>query len=129
MRIGIKMKFERTLKFTIGGAESSGKLVIGPIEWSAEREKWGCRWSIDEIHPETGVTYGLDPLDALTKTLDFLSSLIRGSEEDGLVLCWLNPQDHGGLMFPHSEGQFWRKVPPNYKGELPAAFTKKPSQD
>jgi hypothetical protein len=117
------MKFERTLKFKFGGTESSGTLCVGPIEWSAEKQKWGCQWSISEVHPELGVTYGSDPLDSLIKSLDFLSTLIRGSEDDGLVVYWLEPGDHCGLVFPLSEGQTWRKVPPNYSGELPPAFT------
>lgn len=123
------MKFERTLKFKSGAAESLGTLCVGPIEWSAEKQKWGCQWSISEVHPEPGVTYGSDPLDSVIRSLDFLSTLIRGSEDDGLVVYWQEPGDHCGLVFPLSEGQGWRKVPPNYTGELPPAFKKNPSSN
>ena len=35
-------------------------------------------------------------MDALTQTFDFISSLIRGSEEDGLVVWWRYEGDHAG---------------------------------
>ena len=32
--------------------------------------------SLAYVHPEVGRIYGADPLDAITKTLDFLSCLV-----------------------------------------------------
>ena len=47
--------------------------------------------------PSGSWIYGADPLDAITKALDFLSSLIPGSEDDGLVVWWQAEGDHAGL--------------------------------
>src|SRR5881396_1478146 len=93
----IELRLERELQFRIGGEHSTGKLFVGDLTWHEERRQWACHWSIAHIHPEIGRLYGLDALAALTTTLDFLSSLIRGSEEDGLVIWWQSEGDHGGL--------------------------------
>ena len=112
--------FERSLRFQrADGSEVNGKLVIGDLEWNEKRSKWACRWSIEPIHPECGEIYGEDPLDAFIRALDFLSILIRGSEDDGLKIWWKLPDDHVGITFPMTEGVKWRKVPPGYRGELP----------
>jgi hypothetical protein len=44
-------------------------------------------------------------MDALTQAFDFLSSLIRGSEEDGLVVCWRYEGEHAGVTFPQCEAR------------------------
>ena len=108
----IEFRLERELQFRIGGEHSTGRLFVGDLTWHEERQHWTCHWSIAHIHPEIGRLYGPDPLAALTKTLDFLSSLIRGSEEDGLVVWWQSEGDHGGLTFPLCEGQHWKDIPP-----------------
>ena len=118
------IQFRRKIKFKFGGVEKDGELFAGNVKWSEEKEKWACSWSVSEIHPEIGVLYGSDPLDALIRTLDFLSILIRGSEEDGLAVWWSQPGDHCGLQFPLSEDHGWKKVPPNYTGKLPPVFRK-----
>jgi len=50
-------------------------------------------------------------MDALTQAFDFLSSLIRGSEEDGLVVWWRYEGDRAGLTFPQCEGKRWLEMP------------------
>jgi hypothetical protein len=105
----LPFKLERELHFRIGGRPSTGKLCVGGIRWLEDKQKWACDWSLAHVHPEDGRIYGADPLDALTKTLDFISSLIRGSEDDGLVIWWKVEGDHGGLTFPLCEDQHWKK--------------------
>lgn len=107
----LPFKLERELHFRIRGQHSTGKLFVGDITWLEEKKKWACHWSIAHVHPEVARLYGADPLDALTKTLDFLSSLIRGSEDDGLTVWGQDEGDHAGLTFPQCEGQSWKKMP------------------
>jgi hypothetical protein len=83
---------------------------LGDLKWIPEKKKWACRWSVSIIHPEVGLIYGDDPLDALTKTVDFLSSLIRGSELDGLRVWWRKDGDHAGITFPLCEGRTWENI-------------------
>jgi hypothetical protein len=100
-------RIERDLHFDLQGHVRLGKLVVGGLEWIQERGQWACHWSVAYVHPEPGRIYGKDPLDAVVKTLDFLSSLVRGSEIDGLKVWWLDQGDHAGLTFPLSEGKKW----------------------
>ncbi|MGZ4972389.1 MAG: hypothetical protein ACXWDN_06475 [Limisphaerales bacterium] len=104
-------KLERDLHFRIRGQPSTGKLLVGGVSWVEEKKKWACAYSLAHVVPEGGRIYGDDPLDAVSKTLDFLSSLIRGSEDDGLVVWWKVEGDHGGLSFPMCESESWRKNP------------------
>ena len=108
----IEFRLERELQFRIGGEHSTGKLFVGDLTWQEDRKRWACHWSLAQVHPEVGRLYGADPLDALTATLDFLSSLIRGSEDDGLIVWWQTEGDHAGLTFPMSEAQSWKGMPP-----------------
>jgi hypothetical protein len=101
-------KLERELHFRVGGEHSTGKLTVGGVSWVEAKKKWACEYSLAHINPEGGRIYGTDPLDALSKALDFLSSLIRGSEEDGLIVWWQTEGDHGGLTFPLCEDQSWK---------------------
>src|ERR1700761_2185036 len=100
----IDFRLERELHFRIKGTPSTGKLFVGDLKWIDGKKLWACHWSIAHVHPEIGSFYGTDPLDALSKTLDFLSALIRGSEADGLAVWWKIEGDHAGLTFPQSEG-------------------------
>ena len=106
------LAFERELTFVIRNERQKGRIFDGNPEWLEQKNKWACHWSISHIHPELGRMYGLDPLDAFTKTLDFLSSLIRGSEQDGLQIWWREPGDHAGITFPLCEERHWEKMPP-----------------
>ena len=108
----IEFRLERELQFRISGQHSAGKLFVGDLTWQQDNKRWACHWSLAHVHPEIGSFYGADPLAALTTTLDFLSSLIRGSEDDGLIVWWQAEGDHAGLTFPMSEGQNWKKMPP-----------------
>jgi hypothetical protein len=102
----------RPLNFEIQGQIKEGSVRIGDLEWIPGRCQWACHWSISHIHPEDGRIYGKDPLEALTNALDFVSSLIRGSEADGLGVWWQNRGDHGGLTFPLCEGKNWEGMRP-----------------
>ena len=113
------LRLERVLHFQLSDQETTGTLFVGDIRWQEEKKKWVCHWSLSNVHPEIGQIYGDDPLDALIKTLDFLSVLIRGSENDGLIVWWQNRNDHAGILFPLSEDRKWEKIPPSYRGELP----------
>jgi len=88
------------------------------LEWLEEKKLWACHWSLTHVHPEIGRIYGADPLAALMATLDFVSSLIRGSEADGLVVWWKTQGDHAGLTFPQSERQSWKAMA-SQNDELP----------
>jgi len=108
----IEFRLERELHFRIGGEHSTGNLYVGDLTWQEDKKRWACHWSLAVVHPEVGRIYGADPIAALTATLDFLSILIRGSEDDGLVVWWQTEGDHGGLTFPMSEAQKWKEMPP-----------------
>jgi hypothetical protein len=103
----IDVRFTRELQFVIGGERISGELFVGDLQFDAERQRWYCHWSLSYVHPEIGRISGDDPLDALASTFDFISSLIRGSEEDGLTVWWRYEGDHAGLTFPQCESKGW----------------------
>ena len=105
----IPFKIERELNFRIGGKHCTGKVIVGDLTWQEERKRWACHFSLAYVHNEVARIYGRDPLGAIINTLDFLSILIRGSEDDGLIVWWQMEGDHGGLTFPLSEGKRWRK--------------------
>ena len=65
-------------------------------------------------------------MDALTRAFDFLSSLIRGSEEDGLVVWWRYEGDHAGLAFPQCEGKTRRCSEPRTVHMLSLHYYAKP---
>lgn len=108
----IEFRLERELNFRIQGMLSIGKVFVGDLVWQADKKRWACHWSLAHVHPEIGRLYGVDPLAALLGTLDFLSILIRGSEDDGLAIWWKTEGDHAGFTFPLSEEKKWRKIPP-----------------
>jgi hypothetical protein len=107
----LPFRLERELHFRVGGQLSTGKLIIGGVTWVEAKKKWACDYSLAHVVPDGGRVYGADPLDAVSKALDFLSSLIRGSESDGLIVWWQAEGDHAGLAFPLSENQTWKKMP------------------
>jgi hypothetical protein len=102
-----KFELRRTLTFRIRDRLEKGDVYVGNIAFRADKGKWVCHWSIAFIHPEVFYIFGNDPLDALISTLDFLTSLIRGSERDGLVVWWRSEGDHGGFAFGMVESKHW----------------------
>jgi hypothetical protein len=100
----------RTLTFKIQDRISLGELFIGDIHFFEPKMKWACHWAISFINPEISRMYGRDPLDALLTTCDFVSSLIRGSERDGLHLWWQTEGDYGGMFFPLVESKNWENL-------------------
>ena len=111
----IEFRLERQLQFRIGGEYSTGKLFVGDVTWQEDKQRWACHFSMAHVHPEVAKLYGPDPLAAVVNTLDFLSILIRGSEDDGLVVWWRTEGDHAGLTFPLSEGKKWQEVPLKFR--------------
>ncbi|SRR6266550_3978332 len=107
----IDVRFERELQFMIRGERKTGTLFVGDLRYDSERRRWGCHWSLSFVHPEIGRLFGDDPLDAFVTTLDFVSSLIRGSEQDGLVVWWRYEGDHAGLTFEQCETKSWLDMP------------------
>ncbi len=105
-------RLNRRLFFEVHNRAEEGNVFVGDLEWNSDKRKWVCHWSISHIHPEVGVIYGNDAMEAVTKTFDFLSSLIRGSESDGLRIWWQQHGDHGGLVFAMCESRTWEKMPP-----------------
>ena len=97
------MTFTRNLFFEINGELKKGEIIIMEPIWDPERGKWACYWSISFIHPEFFRFHGDDPLSAHLTTIDFISSLIRGSQADGLNVWWNYEGDHGGMTFPLCE--------------------------
>jgi hypothetical protein len=96
-RMDLKLlAFERELEFLIGGEWKKGRIYVGELV-KATPTRWACHWSISYICPEKGRIYGDDPLDALFGCLRFVGRLIRGSEEDGLVVKWRLDGDHAGF--------------------------------
>jgi len=110
--MSISFHFERELQFEIRGAATNGTVQIKGVQWIPEKGKWACEWSISHVHPDFARMYGDDSLDALTKTIDFVSSFIRGSELDGLRVWWKERGDHAGLSFPLCESESWNGMPP-----------------
>ena len=88
---------------------------MGDVTWQEDKQRWACHFSMAHVHPEVAKLYGPDPLAAVVNTLDFLSILIRGSEDDGLVVWWRTEGDHAGLTFPLSEGKKWQEVPLKFR--------------
>ena len=107
----IALSLRRELQFVIRGERMTGELFVGDLQFDAERQRWYCYWSLSFVHPEIGGMSGDDPMDALIRTFDFLSSLIRGSEEDGLVVWWRYEGDHAGLTFPQCDAKRWLEMP------------------
>ena len=100
----IPLNFVRELSFEINGERRSGKLSIRELSFSPTKQKWECHWSLDYLYPNTVSFTGDDPLQALTRTLDFVASFIRGSELDGHKVHWQYEGDNAGLDFP-----LWRE--------------------
>lgn len=111
----IEFRLERELQFRIVGEHFTGKLFVGDVTWQEDKQRWACHFSMAVVHPEVAKLYGSDPLAAVVNTLDFLSTLIRGSEADGLVIWWQTEGDHAGLTFPLSEGKNWQNIPPKFR--------------
>lgn len=91
------IQLSRELTFEINGEQKKGVLRIDGVEQLTET-KWACYWSLSYINPERAKIYGADALDALTNCLNFITDLIRGSEEDGLKIWWHCEGDHGGML-------------------------------
>ncbi len=99
----IPLNFVRELHFVIRNEPRIGKLSIHRLVFSKSKQQWECHWSLDHLYPETVSFTGDDPLQALTRTLDFAASFIRGSESDGSKVYWQYEGDNGGMSFPLSE--------------------------
>ncbi len=95
----IPLNFVRDLHFVIRNEPRVGKLSIHRLVYSEAKQAWECQWSLDHLYPETVSFTGDDPLEALTRTLDFAASFIRGSERDGFKVYWQYEGDNGGLDF------------------------------
>jgi len=96
----IPLNFVRELNFVIHGEARRGKLTIRSLTFSEAKQKWECHWSLDHLYPDAVSFTGDDPLQALTRTLDFAAAFIRGSELDGFKIYWQFEQDNAGLEFP-----------------------------
>jgi len=107
----IILNFERELHFILHGQPRTGYLRVTKLVLSPDHGRWECRWSLDHIYPETVSFRGDDPLQALTTTLDFAASLVRGSEVDGATIFWQRDGDHAGLTFPMCEDHQWKQTP------------------
>ena len=91
-----KLEFRRELRYRIHGEYVTGELFVGDIVPRSDG-KWLCHWSLSFVHPEIGVQFGDDPLDALYECLFFVGRLIHGSELDGLQIWWRIEGDHAGF--------------------------------
>ena len=89
--------FSRTIHYTVGDAEFTGLLKVGPIE-EIQLRKYCCNYSIAHFHDSAGRIYGTDALEALQNCLYFLRKLILGLEEDGHTLWWEEPGDKCGIL-------------------------------
>ena len=99
----IQLNFVRELHFLIHNEPRTGKLSIHRLVFSEAKQKWECHWSLDHLYPDTVSFTGDDPLQALTRTLDFAASFIRGTEKDGFKVYWQEEGDNGGLTIPQTE--------------------------
>jgi hypothetical protein len=92
-----EFRLERTIHVRRAGPATSGPLTVGPIRWLSERGTWACYWSIHVIHSEEARLYGDDPIQALDRTLEFITNLIHGSIEDGFTMWWQSEGDGCGF--------------------------------
>jgi hypothetical protein len=86
----------RQLHMVIAGAEVNAVVRIGPTE-PDNVAGWRCHWAIDHVCLKGGKFRGRDELDAFSRCYKFVNQLLRGSEDDGLVVWWQEPGDHGGF--------------------------------
>jgi hypothetical protein len=105
----VELNIERELNFRIEGECLKGRVFVGNIEFQEEKKRWACEWDLSYLHHEVSKIYGKDPLDALLNTLDFLATFIRGSERDGYGIWWKEEGDHGGVGFPMTQEEFWKR--------------------
>lgn len=101
MAAGINLRgfaFRREVSFRIRGEEERGELFVGELEERPDGT-WLCHWSLTHVHPERGAQVGDDPLDAIYQCLRFVEELIKGSEQDGLIIWWRFRGDHAGFDF------------------------------
>ena len=96
----IPLNLVRELTFEVNGERRTGKMTIRELSFSPNKQKWECHWSLDHLYPETVSFTGDDALEALTRTLDFAASFIRGSISDGHKVYWQYEDDNAGLLFP-----------------------------
>ncbi len=113
----IPLNLERKLLIERDGESRQGFLRINRLYFDPERSRWHCDWSLDHLYTQAVHFAGDDPLAALTRTLDFASSFIRGSTTDGIKIQWRFPGDLGGLDFPQSESGTWKLIPPETDAE------------
>ncbi len=99
--------FEREIQIAFGGVSSAGFVRVGPVTFITERKAWACNWSISRIHDSTARIYGDDPIQAFSRCLQFLGTLIRGHEEDGWGVHWQVPGDHAGFDVFLSKERDW----------------------
>ncbi|MFK5922893.1 MAG: hypothetical protein QM496_11995 [Verrucomicrobiota bacterium] len=107
----ILLAITRELTFQKEGEKYTGFLRINRLYFDENSACWRCDWSIDHLYPEAVHFPGVDPLEALSRTLDFAASFILGSSTDKLKIHWQYDDDLGGLEFPQSESGQW-KLPP-----------------
>jgi hypothetical protein len=95
----IQLNFHRKLTFSIDGIVSIGEISIPKIVFLPERQKWGCHWSISFIKLDPSqYIIGDDPMEALTMTLECVSSLLRDSGIPNLKVWWQFEGDNGGIF-------------------------------
>jgi hypothetical protein len=95
----IQLDFHRKLTFSIEGSVSIGEINIPKIVFLPERQRWGCHWSISFIKPDSSqYMTGDDPMEALTRTLELASSLLRDSGIPNLKVWWQFEGDNGGIL-------------------------------
>jgi hypothetical protein len=107
----IPLNLNREFTFLLNGSQKKGWLRLRKLYFDETKAQWRCDWSLDYLYPNTVHFSGDDPLQALTRTLDFASSLIRGSIIGGDRLYWQYDGDLGGLDFPQSESGDWKLRP------------------
>lgn len=121
----IPLNIKRELSLHWNENQLRGFLRVNRLYFDNEKSKWRCDWSIDHLYPKAVHFAGDDPMDALTRTLDFASSFIRGSTIDGIGIQWQYPGDRGGLEFPQSESGSWRTAPSRPEVEGPHGASQK----
>ena len=111
----IPLNFVRKLTRREGGRSRKISLKINKLYFDKKTKQWRRDWSLDHLYPEAVHFPGHDPLEALTRTLDFASSFIRGTIIDGPEISWNSQGDMDGLLFAQSESADWKKKLPGRK--------------
>jgi hypothetical protein len=91
--------FVRDITVRHGEKITPGRITIGGVDRD-EHGTWRCHWSVTPLYARGGVTYGEDPLQALTLCIEFVDSIIQSAQSNSVAAWWLTEGDQCRLLRP-----------------------------